>query len=317
MANILVTGAKGFIGKHLSRLLASHGHRVSGLGHGDWSRVEALNWGVSDWIDGDININNLRMLPAKTDLEIVFHLAGGSTVGAAISNPYGDFFRTVSSTIELLEWLRLDMPSVRLVAVSSAAVYGSNKLGQISVDTDSEPYSPYGHHKKIMEDLCRSYADTYGLRCRVARLFSVYGTQLKKQLLWDICAKLVSGESSLLLGGTGKELRDWTHVEDVVIALSLIAFDEGFSENNRLINVGTGVGTSVESVAQFVINAWYDGGSSKDKCRLAFTKESRPGDPFSLIADPTKLSGANFTWNTQINDGVREYVDWFRRTVDV
>jgi UDP-glucose 4-epimerase len=281
---------------------------------GRWA--DALNWGVCDWSEGDINLNNLRMLPAKTELEVIFHLAGGSTVGAAISNPYEDFFRTVSSTIELLEWLRLDMPNARVVVVSSAAVYGSTKRGQISVDTDCAPYSPYGHHKKIMEDLCGSYADTYGLRCRVARLFSVYGTQLKKQLLWDMCAKLVSGESTLLLGGTGRELRDWTHVSDVVIALMLIAFDEGAKEDNRLINVGTGVGTSVESVAKLVINAWSDGSPSKNKCRVAFTQASRPGDPFSLIADPTRLSGANFTWNTQLMDGVREYVDWFRRTVD-
>ena len=84
------------------------------------------------------------------------------------------------------------------------------------------PFSAYGYHKLMMEQLCRCYATTYGTRVAVTRLFSVYGSFLQKQLLWDLCTKLASGTSTVELGGTGEELRDWTDVRDVVRALSLV-----------------------------------------------------------------------------------------------
>ncbi|MDJ0661309.1 MAG: NAD-dependent epimerase/dehydratase family protein [Crocosphaera sp.] len=255
MARILIAGAHGFIGKHLAKHLAAEGHAVSGLGHGVWPEAEASRWGVDDWVNGDVHSANLRSLQARHEPELVFHLAGGSTVAASIANPREDFFRTVASTGELLEWIRLDSPTVRLIAVSSAAVYGSGARGPIAEDTAGMPSSPYGHHKRMMESLCRSHADSYRLDFRVTRLFSVYGPELKKQLLWDICSRLTSGESPLVLGGTGQELRDWIHVSDVVAALTQIAFDSDPALRSQAINIGTGVGTSVQTIALTVIDA--------------------------------------------------------------
>jgi UDP-glucose 4-epimerase len=311
MARILITGAHGFIGKHLARLLAAQGHQVSGLGHGIWPQIEASRWGVHDWLNGDVQAANLRTLQARSEPELVFHLAGGSTVGAAIANPREDFFRTVASTVELLDWLRLDLPDARLIAVSSAAVYGSGFSGQIREEVVGEPYSPYGHHKRMMEQLCRSYGDTYGLDFRVARLFSVYGTELKKQLLWDMCTRLASGDSPLVLGGTGQELRDWTYVSDVVAALALIAFGSELPQRGLTINIGTGVGTSVRDIAQTVINAWHAHRCSTAKPLLYFSGKSRPGDPTSLVADPVRLASMGFTWKTNLAEGVGKFVDWF------
>jgi len=288
MARILITGAHGFIGKHLAKHLAAQGHHVSGLGHGIWPEAEASRWGVADWVNGDVHSANLRTLQARHEPELVFHLAGGSTVGAAIANPREDFFRTVASTVELLEWIRLDLPTVRLIAVSSAAVYGSGTRGPIAEDTVGVPYSPYGHHKRMMESLCRSHADTYGLDFRVARLFSVYGPELKKQLLWDMCTRLAAGESPLVLGGTGQELRDWTHVTDVVAALARIA------------------------IAQTVIDAWHERSGGTEKPDLRFSGQSRQGDPFSLVADPARLASMGFSWSVPLAAGVGSFVDWFR-----
>lgn len=312
MARILITGAHGFIGKHLARFLAANGHHVSGLGHGIWPPIEASRWGVQDWLNGDVQAANLRALQARSEPELVFHLAGGSTVGAAIANPREDFFRTVASTVELLEWLRLDLPRARLIAVSSAAVYGSSLNGPIAEDSAGVPYSPYGHHKRMMELLCRSHGDTYGLDFRVARLFSVYGPELKKQLLWDMCTRLAAGESPLVLGGSGHELRDWTHVSDVVAALARIAFDGNQTLRSQAINIGTGVGTPVQAIAQTVIDAWHESSSGTEKPDLRFSGQSRQGDPFSLVADPARLSRLGFKWNMALDIGVASFVDWFR-----
>jgi len=312
MAQVLITGAHGFIGKHLAKHLAAQGHHVSGLGHGIWPEAEASRWGVADWVNGDVHSANLRTLQARHEPELVFHLAGGSTVGAAIANPREDFFRTVASTVELLEWIRLDLPTVRLIAVSSAAVYGSGTRGPIAEDTVGVPYSPYGHHKRMMESLCRSHADTYGLDFRVARLFSVYGPELKKQLLWDMCTRLGAGESPLVLGGTGQELRDWTHVNDVVAALARIAFDGNPALRGQAINIGTGVGTPVQAIAQTVIDAWHERSGGTEKPDLRFSGQSRQGDPFSLVADPARLASMGFTWSVPLAAGVGSFVDWFR-----
>ena len=84
------------------------------------------------------------------------------------------------------------------------------------------PMSPYGQHKLMMEQLCRSYAMIFGLRSTVARLFSVYGPHLRKQLLWDICSRLERNGRTLVLGGTGAEIRDWTDVRDVARLLTKI-----------------------------------------------------------------------------------------------
>lgn len=313
MARILITGAHGFIGKHLAQHLAALGHHVSGLGHGIWPQIEASRWGVQDWLNGDVQTANLRALQARGEPELVFHLAGGSTVGAAIANPREDFFRTVASTVELLEWIRLDLPRARLVVVSSAAVYGSGIIGPITEDAAGVPYSPYGHHKRMMELLCRSYGDTYGLDFRVARLFSVYGPELKKQLLWDMCTRLAGGESPLVLGGTGRELRDWTHVSDVVAALAFIAFNDDSAQNGQTTNIGTGVGISVQNIAQNVINAWYEQSGASCKPSLQFSGQSRPGDPFSLVADSARLFRMGFAWKTPLTEGVASFVDWFHR----
>lgn len=308
MAHILITGAHGFIGKHLARWLACQGHQVSALGHGIWPADEAASWGVMHWLNGDIHAGNLRLLQQTCGTpEVVYHLAGGSSVGVAIANPREDFFRTVATTAELLEWLRIDAPQARLIAISSAAVYGSGHVGLIAEDAKLTPYSPYGHHKRVMEELCRSYAATYGLQVSIARLFSVFGAELKKQLLWDLCTRLAAGAQPIVLGGSGHELRDWTDVRDVVRALDLLS--QQACADVAVVNVGTGLASSVRHIASNIAAHWplQDALSA-----LQFSGQSRAGDPFSLVADGTKLQNMGFTWQVGLTDGLAAYVRWFQ-----
>lgn len=308
---IWITGARGFIGRHLARHLAASDHQVGGVGHGIWPDTEARRWGISHWLNGDITSGNLRTLQKATGTpDVVYHLAGGSSVGAAVANPREDFFRTVVSTAELLDWLRLDAPATRLVAISSAAVYGAGHSGRIPESAHLSPFSPYGHHKRLMEELCRSYALSYGQRTTVARLFSVYGPGLKKQLLWDLCSRLAAGASPLGLGGSGDELRDWTDVRDVVRALDGLA--DTASTELPVYNVGTGVSTPVRDVASLLAQAWAGDGPAAP---LAFTEASRVGDPFSLVADPARLEAQGFAWHRPLERGVTDYVRWFRSSM--
>ncbi len=303
---IWITGAQGFIGRHLAARLAEEGHSVYGIGHGRWPQSEAAKWGVRRWLNGDIHSSNLQqLLQDEGAPDYIFHLAGGSSVGAAIASPYEDFARTVATTAELLDWMRLETHTTRLVAISSAAVYGAGHTGPVSEDQARLPFSPYGYHKLMMENLCRSYAVSYGVPVVVVRLFSVYGSWLKKQLLWDICAKLASGARQLELGGTGEELRDWTDVRDVVRALELMMGLSIEANTMPMINIGTGQATSVRAVAARVLECW------PKSAELEFNGLSRPGDPFSLVADSTILRSMGFGWGISVDRGIGDYVQWY------
>jgi len=305
--NVLITGAHGFIGRHMAARMGAQGHRVIGIGHGHWP--DCGRHGVTHWLNGEVVSANLRSLQrASGTPDLVFHFAGGSSVGASLAQPREDFVRTVASTMELLEWLRLEAPGALLVAVSSAAVYGSSFAGPIT-DTDfGTPYSPYGHHKAMMEGLCRSYASSFGTKAVVARLFSVYGPGLRKQLLWDVCSRLASGMKALKLGGSGQELRDWTDVRDVVRALQVVALSA--NEQVPVINIGTGTGTPVREIAERLVDCW--AGGTSQPVPVTFDGRSRPGDPFSLVAKPGRLAHLGFEFQTDWRKGLAEYVQWFR-----
>ncbi len=309
MARILITGAHGFIGRHLAQHLSRLGHKVGGVGHGTWPASEAAVWGISAWVNGDVVTANLNVLQHDFgNPDLVYHLAGGSSVGAAILNPREDFFRSVVSTAELLEWLRQQSPQTPLVAISSAAVYGAGHRGPIARTASLNPYSPYGHHKHMMEELCRSYTARYGLQIAVARLFSVYGPGLKKQLLWDICTQLAGNPDRVRLGGTGLELRDWTHIADVTQALAGIG--ELPAADMPIVNLGTGLGTPVEAIARRLVAYWH--GTSEGAPPVHFSGQSRPGDPFSLIAGESMPNLLRTSWQDRLDDGLAEYVRWYR-----
>jgi UDP-glucose 4-epimerase len=308
---VWLTGAKGFIGQYLARHHASKGHLVLGVGHGDWPNATS-EAGLTYWVNGEISAVNLSLMQdacGKPDL--VVHLAGGGSVGAAVAHPSEDFNRTVNSTLALLEWLRLNSPHTKLVGVSSAAVNGVCHSGRLDESAPTNPVSPYGYHKLMMEQLCQSYAGSYGLQCVVLRLFSVYGPGLRKQLLWDLCNRLQASPAVIELSGTGNELRDWTHISDVVNAVELTA--SLASTEVPTFAVGSGCATSVRDIAQSVISVFAAKGG---QTMLRFNGNVRPGDPFSLVANPTRLEALGFACGITPLIGVPDYVRWFLSLAD-
>ena len=306
---VWITGANGFIGRYLAQELAEAGYAVHGIGHGAIHDSDRTRLGLKTWLNGEIDAANLNALAvAHGTPSKIFHLAGGSSVGLSIAQPFEDFSRTVTSTARLLEWLRGSAPHCHVIAASSAAVYGAGHTGAIPEDAALTPMSPYGQHKLMMEQLCNSYAVSFGIRSTVVRLFSVYGPRLRKQLLCDICSRLARGETGLVLGGTGGEIRDWTDVRDVVRLLAKVGeLPQG--ETFWTMNGGSGRGTSIAEIASMLVRQW--GG---DIC-VRFSGAARAGDPFSMLADDARLRQMPFDWRIPIDQGLADYVRWFRDQV--
>jgi UDP-glucose 4-epimerase len=301
---VIVTGARGFIGRVVCRHLADCGMTVCGVGHGDVPAGDLERNGLAGWRQGEVDISNLDdIAESHGPISAVVHLAGGATVGASIRAPLEDFNRTCRTSAQLLDWIRQRSPRTAALVVSSAAVYGARHRNPIPEDAATTPESPYGTHKLVMEMLCRSYARNFGVRAVLLRLFSVYGEGLRKQLLWDLCSSLKMCNGARL-GGTGQEIRDWIHVTDAVElirqALPLA------SPDCPAINGGSGHGTTVASIANEVADYW--GGDAG----VEFSGLRRAGDPDSLIADTHRASSLGFVPRIELRVGLHRYVDWYR-----
>lgn len=295
----LVTGAYGFVGRHVARRLAADGYRVTGLGHGDWLREEPTAWGISEWHSADVDGETLVEHGGTPHL--IVHCAGSGSVAYSLERPREDFRRTVDATLAVLDFVRLQVPQARVVLPSSAAVYGLAETLPITVDTPLRPLSPYGVHKKMAEDLARSYATHFGVRVAIVRLFSVYGPGLRKQLLWDACRKIAAGAATF--GGDGLETRDWLHVEDAATLLAAAA--GAASIDCPTVNGGVGEAIPVHTIVHRLV-ARLEGESA------SFTGAIRAGDPRHFLADVEGALALGWRPAQALAEGIDDYVRWYQ-----
>lgn len=296
---VLITGAAGFIGRHVSLEFARQGWHVIGLGRGDWS--DWHDYGLSHWHRADVDLDSLLEYAGKPDA--IVHCAGGASVGFSISQPAIDFDLSVRTTSNILEFIRVHSPVTRLVYTSSAAVYGQVRTLPIMEETALNPLSPYGLHKRMAECLCELYSQQFGVSVSIVRLFSIYGVGLRKQLLWDACRKFDQGECDFF--GTGEEIRDWLHVEDVSRLLFTAA--QNTSTQCPVINAGSGLGVPVAKILQHVSNQF------RRDLNPRFSSQPKAGDPNAYIADISKASDWNWTPKIKWREGIAEYVDWYKK----
>jgi UDP-glucose 4-epimerase len=295
-ATALVTGAQGFVGRHLCRGLAARGIRVAGVGHGRWEPEEARSGGLGTWVEADVVLDALLSAGPR---ETVFHCAGSGTVARSLADPEGERRRTVESTSAVLEYARRS-GTRSVVLASSVSVYGSTGERLSDEDAPLRPSSPYAEHKLLAERLCAEHGQLFGIPTVSVRLASVYGPGLRKQLLWDACRKLSAGDA--IFSGSGRERRDWLHVDDAVAIL--VAAAERGRPGGLAVNGGSGTAASVREVIGAVAAAL-------DKGRPSFSGQAREGDPADLVPDVARARSWGWQPRVAWQDGVRAYCRWF------
>lgn len=306
MNKVIVTGCFGFIGSHIVKQLERNGDQVFGLG--TRSNSESIS---SDFLNAKVSLSNLDTLltamPALPD--VIYHFAGGSSVAGANLEPHLDFMKSVETASILFDWVRQNCPNAVVIVASSAAVYGSNAARALNENSQVNPFSNYGYHKEMVERLALMYRNNFGIKVIIARLFSVYGNGLQKQLLWDTCQKLskLNSSDSLECFGSGDEERDWVHINDV--CNTLIKCSELGAECPSVINVGSGEKNTVSTVISLLVDNWFSGAP---EFNLTYNGISRVGDPFSLVSENTLANILYPNEKVSLADGIKHYVKWFK-----
>lgn len=297
---VLITGGLGFLGLAVARRFKADGYCVYGIGHGIPSSLTAIIY--EKWITADISLESLHKL--GVDFDVVVHCAGPNSVGQSFLNPKETFQSSILSTLILLEYLRQAAPNAMLIYASSAAVYGVADDRPLTVRDQPNPVSPYGYYKWMAELLLKSHAESFGIKFIAVRFFSIYGVELKRQLLWEASLKLMSENHASIFWGTGQETRDWIHVDDAVDLIAHLALNA--PPSLRLINGGTGIRMTIKQTLHQLRNAL--GNSSE----IIFNGKVRAGDPIYYLADMT--DAVNIGWRPKVNfsKAIIDYAQWVK-----
>ncbi|SEH30234.1 NAD-dependent epimerase/dehydratase family protein [Magnetospirillum fulvum] len=305
-SQVLITGAAGFLGRHVAAYFARAGWQVLGIGNGRLSPDEQAEIGLARWLQSPIEAAALGTLFAEGGVpDVVVHAAGGASVRAAFEDPEADRRRTVGGTQSLLEALRRWAPAARLVLPSSAAVYGNDHPNPIPEDAQPAPISAYGRHKLEAEELCLAAARDHGQPLAIVRFFSLYGAGLRKQIFWDLWNKMAGG-GRIVLGGTGDETRDFLHVWDAAQLLFHLA-DHAKAHRPTIVNGGTGHATTIRDAARQLERA------CACDTEIVFDGHSRPGDPVDLVAAIDRLAATGYRHRIHFADGLADYAVWAAR----
>ncbi|VFB09963.1 dTDP-glucose 4,6 dehydratase [Aeromonas salmonicida] len=296
---ILVLGAGGFIGTNLvNKIIENENYfalQIAGLNVTKFVACKKM-----DLFDGYITRDLLDKCSCP---DVIYHIAGGSSVALSVTDPEYDFNLTIPNINVLLNKIRADWPKCRLVYISSAAVYGLNASDSISVNTLLSPMSPYGLHKQLAEQLIEYYSKMYALSVVIVRPFSVYGEGLKKQLFWDVLNKAQRGDYSYF--GTGEEKRDWIYVRDLVDLLLELGVRD-FDSSLKIINAGTGHSVKIKDAIQRTL---YLAGYQQSP---RFSNSEKIGDPDDLVAAAKEQYEYLSFFKTNFDEGIVKYINWFK-----
>jgi UDP-glucuronate 4-epimerase len=310
---VLITGAAGFIGSHLSERLLDDGLMVVGLDNfDDFYNPQTKRQNIKgclknknfQLVEADIRDSAAMDKTVGGGVEIIVHLAARAGVRPSIEKPllYADV--NINGTMVLLEAAKKHKVN-KFIFGSSSSVYGNNKKVPFSErDSVDFPISPYAATKKAGELICHTYHHLYGISITPLRFFTVYGPRQRPDLAIHKFAKLIEQGKPIPVYGDGTMMRDFTYIDDIIDG-TVAAMNKctGFS----IYNLGESRPISVNDLIAEIEKAL---GKKAVKKYLP----SQPGDVERTFADVTKaVNELGYKPNTTIQAGLVKFVQWLRQ----
>ncbi len=331
MKTVLVTGAAGFIGHHVSRALLDRGDSVVGIDNlNDYYAVSLKEARLAE------NQNDARFKFEKVDcadregmhglfdshaFDSVVHLAAQAGVRYSIENPLAYVDSNMVGFAHILEGCRHHKVK-HLVYASSSSVYGANTHLPFSIhDNVDHPISLYAASKKANELMAHSYSHLYGLPTTGLRFFTVYGPWGRPDMAVFLFTKAILEGRSIDVFNQGDLKRDFTYIDDIVEGV-IRTMDQPAEPNEawsgdspdpgtskapyRLYNIGNSQAVNLMHLIEVIEGSL---GKTADKNFLPM----QPGDVYETFANVADLEGAvGFKPKTSIEEGVEKFVTWYR-----
>jgi UDP-glucose 4-epimerase len=296
MANILVTGAAGFIGSHLVDELLKRGHRVTGvdnfsLGTRDNLKAAQKQTGFR-LVERDVAAEEFPKWDPGEKVDEVWHMAANSDIPAGVENPEVDFRDTFLTTHRVLAWMRAHGVT-KLVFASSSAVYG---LREEPIREESGPMLPisnYGAMKLASEAEISAAAEAWLKRTDVHRFPNVIGPRATHGAILDFVRKLRKNPARLEVLGDGSQAKPYLHVQNLVQAMLFIEANAPGRVN--IHNIGPEDAVTVKEMAEETVAQAAPG------AKIAYGKEARGwvGDVPRFRYDTGKLR--KLGWEEQLS----------------
>ncbi len=304
MSTFLITGAAGFIGSAIAKRLIIEGNRVVTIDNLSTGLKENIPEKV-EFYQGDCGDSDIYEKLPNYKFDAIFHIAGQSSGEISYDDPIYDLKTNTESTLLLLQFA-LKRQCDRFIYASTMSVYGEQPEGSISEDTLCKPRSFYGVGKLASEHYLRLYEKDYGIKTTSLRLFNVYGPgqnlfNLRQGMASIYMAQLIN-KDSIHVKGSGDRFRDFIYIDDVVESfIRCLKYKDSY---NEVINIGTGVKTSVRDLISILLII------SNKKVSVKYSG-STSGDIHGIYANNEKCKSLlRLHKLTSINQGLAKMWSW-------
>jgi nucleoside-diphosphate-sugar epimerase len=254
---VLVTGVAGFIGSSIAHKLLDRGYDVCGidsitdyydpaLKKSNLSRLDARRF---HFVESDINTTELSGL--LEDVQVVIHQAGQPGVRKSWGRDFEDYMDSnVRATQKLLESVKESNSVKKFIYASSSSLYGNAETYPTTETAVPLPRSPYGVTKLAAEHLCGVYAQNYGVNTIALRYFTVYGPRQRPDMAFTRFCKAAATGGKITVYGDGKQIRDFTYIDDVVAANIAAIYAD--TKPGTVMNIAGGSSVSVNDVLALI-----------------------------------------------------------------
>lgn len=309
MEKVLVTGADGFIGSHLTELLLAEGYAVRALcqynSFNNWGWLDNVRHPDLEIVTGDVRDPNLCRV-ITDGCSTVFHLAALIAIPYSYVAPYSYVDTNIKGTLNICQAAR-DCGVKRLIVTSTSEVYGTAKYVPIDEKHPRQPQSPYSATKIGADAIAMSFFNAFSLPVVLARPFNTYGPrQSARAIIPTIITQIADGKREIKVGDL-TPTRDFNYVTDTAAGFLALARAEGIE--GREINIATGVEVSMRETLETIARLM-----GADVNYVTDPQRLRPSgsEVFRLCGDNTLITTLT-PWRPRFNleQGLKETIDWF------